>query len=59
MGVRQLAVANGPNIFQMLLVYFCNPDNYRRLLGYQRCLVCDLICVLHLQYLDYFNTVLS
>ena len=23
-GVRRLAVANGPNIFQMLLVMFCN-----------------------------------
>ena len=27
-GVRRLAVANGPNVFQMLLVYLCRRIHY-------------------------------
>jgi len=34
-GVRRLAMANGPNIFQMLLVLDSNTDWIRRCLSYQ------------------------
>jgi len=41
MGVRRLAVANGPNIFQMLLVnYFCNILRMGFAINYYRATLC-------------------